>query len=188
MVNDSASSLFHAIVQLFMGTAATCPPYSIIQLENSIFRLLGPQMRAIWNTLLKRRSSGIRLVEKKGRWYYIWQIRKIKFAAEWLRKLAFSSLYWFPFSPAIICLLIPCRGRGPQHPLCVRVHSAFVFTAESNQTFTEKGKTFVIMANWHHISFMQNTTPTQSIITRLCRSSALKMWRAWIFILLWNSE
>lgn len=54
MVNDSVSSLFHAIVQLLMGPAATCPPYSIIQHENGIFTLLELQMtsfwQAVWNT------------------------------------------------------------------------------------------------------------------------------------------
>lgn len=58
----SSSSLFHAIVQLFMGPAATCPPYSVTHNVNDAFTLLEQQMtsfwQAIWNAqqLLKQAS------------------------------------------------------------------------------------------------------------------------------------
>lgn len=99
----------------------------------------------------------------------------------------FEHLQRFLPSSAISSLLISCRtSRGPRHSPCVQAHSGCILTAESNQTFTEKGKTFVLMPNWHHISLMQNTTPTPSIITYLCRSSALKYWELEFFSLLWN--
>lgn len=51
MVNDSASSLFHAIVQLLMGPAATCPPYSVIRHGNGTFTPLEQQMTSFWQAI-----------------------------------------------------------------------------------------------------------------------------------------
>lgn len=44
LVNDSAASVFHTIVQLFMIAAATCPLYSVIQSGNGIFVLVELQL------------------------------------------------------------------------------------------------------------------------------------------------
>lgn len=51
VVTDSASSLLHTIVQVFMGPAATCPPYSVIQGANGIFTKLELQITSVWEAV-----------------------------------------------------------------------------------------------------------------------------------------
>lgn len=155
--------------------------------------------QAIWNRALATRNNfwnglGLRMTLVTGkccsRWHtvsFTWGIWK---CSRLTKKIgSFVPLKWYPSSSAISLLLISCRtSHAPQHPPCAEAHSACILTAESNQTFTEKGKAFVLIANWHHISFMQNTTPIQSVITYLYWSSALKCegLKLLVFTEMWN--
>lgn len=65
MVNDSASSLFHAIVQLLMGPAATCPPYSVIRHGNGTFTPLEQQMTSFWQAIGRHNAHNTPTTFKK---------------------------------------------------------------------------------------------------------------------------
>lgn len=65
MVNDSASSLFHAIVQLLMGPAATCPPYSVIRHGNGTFTPLEQQMTSFWQAIGRHNAHNTPTTLKK---------------------------------------------------------------------------------------------------------------------------
>lgn len=84
VVNDSASSLFHAIVQLLMGPAATCPLYSVIQHGNDVHRLLELQMTRM-TSHFKHFPNCFTLCMTKAVSRSLYVVKKSQSAADWLR-------------------------------------------------------------------------------------------------------